>query len=160
MTINRLLLLAGLSILFAGCSTGMFTSGQQIDKNMYSYAGDSTAKEGVHYLFGRGVAQNDEKAFYYFQKAATAGDKYAMNEVAYLYAAGKGTRPDQKKSLFWYEKAATAGLVGAQFNLGLMYYYGIGTNVNKSLAMQWIHKSANSGFEPASSFLKSNKGMA
>lgn len=152
--------MTGLSILFAGCSTGMFTNGQQIDKSMYSYAGDSTAKQGVHYLFGRGVTQNDQKAFYYFEKAANAGDKYAMNEVAYLYAAGKGTRADDKKALFWYEKAAKAGLVGAQFNIGLMYYHGMGTAANKTMALQWIRKSADHGFEPAISFLKKNEGMA
>lgn len=160
MIINRLLFLAGLSILFAGCSTGTFTSGQQIDRNLYSYAGDSTAKQGVHYLFGRGVAQNDEKAFYYFEKGAKAGDKYAMNEVAYLYAAGKGTQQNDKQALFWYEKAARAGLVGAQFNVGLMYYHGMGTKVDKPIALQWIKKSAKRGFEPAENFLKENKGVA
>ncbi len=142
MSIQKLILIIGLSFLFAGCSTGGYYS-----DNMAG--GGGPAKMGMRYLLGRGVPQNDTKAFYYFNQAANNDDPFAQNEVAYLYAAGKGTSRNYERALFWYEKAANHGLASAQYNLGLMYLHGIGTAPNKEVAMQWFQKSAARGFEPA-----------
>jgi uncharacterized protein len=149
MSIQKLILIVGLSVLFAGCSTGGYFS----DNLPLSGAGGPT-KMGVRYLLGRGVVQNDAKAFYYFNKAANEGDPFAQNEVAYMYAAGKGTTRDDRKALVWYEKAANHGLSSAQYNLGLMYLHGLGTAPNKALAMHWFQQSAAHGFEPARKALK------
>ncbi len=157
MFMKRISLLAGLCVLFVGCTTGGYKNGQEIDSSMYSYRGDTTAKQGVRYLFGRGVKQDDAKAFQYFSEAAGQGDKFAKNEVAYLYAAGKGTKQDLHAAFRWYYEAAKEGLASAQFNTGLMYLNGMGTPSNKKLAMQWVKKSAAQGFEPASRFMKQAK---
>lgn len=137
---KKTLLILGLSFLFAGCSTGGYYS---------DLKGGTPTKMGVRYLLGRGVPQNDAKAFSYFSQAANADDPFAQNELAYMYAAGKGTSRDDRKALFWYEKAANHGLASAQYNLGLMYQHGLGTVPDEGLAKQWLEKSAARGFGPA-----------
>lgn len=144
MSIKKLLLLVGLSMLFAGCSTSNY-----LGNNSSAYSDNSPKSMGVRYLLGRGVEQNDEKAFYYFNKAAEENDPFAQNELAYMYAAGKGTQKSYKKAFSWYHKAAEHGLASAQYNLGLMYLRGLGTAPNKALAKEWFTKSAAHGFEPA-----------
>lgn len=111
---------------------------------------DSTTEMGVRYLLGRGVPQNDAKAFSYFKEAAdNDDDPFATNEVAYMYAAGRGTSRDYNQAFRYYQKAAEHGLASAQYNLGLMYARGLGTEQNSELAKQWYQKSASHGFEPA-----------
>lgn len=144
MSINKLMIGMGLCLLLVACSTGQYPgSNRQV-------AGQPTTTElGVRYLLGRGVAQSDEKAFYYFSEAANDDDPFAQNELAYLYASGKGTPRDSAKALIWYQKAADHGLASAQYNLGLMYETGLGTPPNKALALKWFQQSASHGFEPA-----------
>lgn len=143
MPIRKFIYLITLCITFSGCSTGGYQSGDWM-------ASDSdNTKMGVRHLFGRGAMQSDQKAFYYFNKAANDGDPFAQNEIAYMYAAGKGTSQDYVQALNWYQKAADHGLASAQYNLALMYLYGLGTPKNKLLAMKWLQKSAAHGFEPA-----------
>ncbi|MBV9576753.1 MAG: sel1 repeat family protein [Gammaproteobacteria bacterium] len=143
MYIRKFLYLIIACITFVGCSTGGYQSGDWMPSE-----GDN-AKMGVRYLLGRGAVQNDQKAFYYFNRAAEDGDPLAQNELAYLYAAGKGTKQDYTQALNWYQKAADHGLASAQYNLALMYLYGLGTPKNKTLALNWLQKSAAHGFEPA-----------
>ena len=144
MSFKKLLLIIGLSVLFAGCSTSNY-----VDAKSSPYSDSSPKSMGVRYLLGRGVEQSNEKAFYYFSKAADQDDPFAQNEVAYMYAAGKGTTRNYAKAFSYYRKAADHGLASAQYSLGLMYLRGIGTAPDKTAAMQWFKKSAAHGFEPA-----------
>lgn len=143
MSIQKMLLLAGLCVLFAGCSTSSYYGSD------HSTLPKTKAGMGARYLLGRGAPQNNEKAFAYFQQGAREGDPFAQNELAYLYAAGKGTQRNDAKAFSWYQKAASHGLASAEFNLGLMYLHGIGTTPDQALGMEWIKKSAAHGFEPA-----------
>lgn len=149
MSIKKLVLLMGLSALFAGCSTGRYAA-----DDIKPAKGETVADVGRRYLLGRGVPQNDVKAFYYFNQAANNDDPFAENEVAYLYAAGKGTPRNYEKAFVYYEKAANHGLASAQYNLGLLYLYGLGTQSNRALAIQWFQKAADHGFLPAQQQLK------
>src|SRR5437870_13579524 len=101
MSIKKLLLLGGLSVLFAGCSTNNYLA-----QNSAAWSDNSPRNMGVRYLLGRGVEQDDKKAFYYFNKAALQGDVLAQNEVAYLYGAGIGTARHNGLAFNWYEQAA------------------------------------------------------
>lgn len=146
MFIKRIMLVAGLSVLLAACSTG------RVNNSNDHYVTGTPTQMGVHYLLGRGVPQDDKKAFYYFSQADN--DPFAQNELGYLYAAGKGTDQDYSKAFYYYNKAAEHGLASAQYNLGLLYWRGLGTEQNKALAHEWFQKSANQGFEPAKRALK------
>lgn len=141
MSIRYIFVVVGLSVLFSACSTPKFPE--------TNTTGNSTTDLGARYLTGRGVAQDDNKAFYYFNQAAQANDPFAQNEVAYMYAAGKGVARDLHKAFLYYEKAANHGLASAQYSLGLMYRHGLGTTKNKALAHQWFKRSAGNGFMPA-----------
>jgi TPR repeat protein len=143
MSIKKIIILIGLSVLFAGCSTGSYYG-----SNWMGTSADNS-KMGQRYLFGQGAMQNDQKAFYYFSKAAKEDNAFAQNELAYMYAAGKGTPRDNGKAFYWYKKAAGHGLASAQYNLGILYYYGVGTAEDKTLAQKWFQKSAAHGFVPA-----------
>lgn len=137
-----------LTSMLAGCATTHYPSDMKVKPT------DSNADIGVRYLLGRGVAQNNDQAFYYFLKAANEGDPFAQNEVAYLYAAGKGTSQNFNKAFVYYQKAANQNLASAQFNLGLFYLHGLGTAENKTQGLEWIKKSAAHGFGPAKEMLR------
>jgi hypothetical protein len=140
MSIKKAMLLMGLCVLFAGCSTERF----------YGQSGSATNTDiGVRYLLGRGVQQNDTKAFYYFREAADDGDPFAQNELGYMYAAGKGTPRNYGKAFIYYQKAANHDLASAQYNLGMLYKYGLGVAPNQALSLEWTRKAAAHGFEPA-----------
>lgn len=142
MFIKKLILWMGLSMLLVGCSTG-----RHVESTSTQHLSDNEL--GMRYLLGRGVPQDDAKAFSYFNQAAKGDDAFAQNELGYLYAAGRGTSQDYAKSFINYEKAANQGLTSAQYNLGLLYLHGLGTSANKTLALQWMQKAAAKGFEPA-----------
>lgn len=133
--------LVGLSLLLVACSTPTFPE--------LGARGQDNTDTGVRYLLGRGVPQDDTKAFYYFNKAAYAGDAFAQNEVAYMYAAGKGVPRDFHKAFVNYEKAAKQGLSSAQYSLALMYHHGLGTAKDAAKAHYWFKRSADLGFKPA-----------
>lgn len=148
MSSKKFMLLLGVCLLMAGCaSTGNYSA------SGYEMGGSATDK-GVRYLLGRGVPQNSQKAFYYFNQAAKEDDPFAQNELGYMYAAGKGTEKDYVKSFVYYQKAANHGLASAQYNLGLIYARGLGTPRSRELALAWFKKSAAHGFEPAKLMLE------
>jgi len=147
MTFKKSLILIGLSVLLAACSTERYPGHAQGSQ------AESATDTGVRYLLGRGVPRSDTKAFYYFNQAADQGDPFAQNEVAYMYAAGKGTPRDYTKAFKYYQLAADHGLASAQYNLGVFYLRGLGTQANKELAVKWFRKSASHGFEPAKRML-------
>jgi TPR repeat protein len=78
---------------------------------------------GFHYAHGIGVKQNYEKAFEWYQKAADAGDAYAMYEVAHCYENGEGVDSDEDLYIEWLEKARDAGLECAEEELDEIGYY-------------------------------------
>jgi hypothetical protein len=68
-------------------------------------------------------AQNYEKAYEWFKKAANQEMGMAYGQLAYPCREGLGVAQDYNKVFAWYEKGAIAGDVSARFDLGLMYYH-------------------------------------
>lgn len=131
----------------------LFLSACATNNEMASGSGSTTTlndeQQGVRYLLGRGVKQNDDKAFYYFKRAAQDENPFAQNELAYLYFSGRGTTQSYVDAFYWYQKAAEHGLSSAQYNLAVLYDRGVGTDQDKALARQWYQKAAANGFTPA-----------
>src|SRR3990167_872338 len=148
MGIKIIVLVVSCLVFLAGCQTNPY-GGFPYNVTVHK----SASELGVMYLLGRGVPQDDEKAFYYFSRAARADDPFAQNELAYLYAAGKGTAKNPELAFYWYQKAANTGLASAEYNLGLMYLSGFGTEKNRALGISWVKKSAAHGFLPAQTAL-------
>jgi uncharacterized protein len=76
------------------------------------------------------------------QKAATAGNVDAMNNLGLLYQNGQGVAQSYDKARVWFQKAADAGDADAMNNLGELYYYGLGVARNYTQARDWYEKAA------------------
>ena len=77
---------------------------QTNENNVYDMVRRGYAFEhGTH-----GVEQDKNEAMKWYQKAADAGDSYAMFALGNEYA--RGEKQDEEKALMWYRKAAEAGL--------------------------------------------------
>src|SRR5438552_1072875 len=104
MRIKNILITICLVLLFSACSTTRSNDVSGSGKK------ESASALGVRYLLGRGVPQNDDKAFEYFKQAANEDDPFAQNELAYMYAAGKGTPRNNALAFKFYQKAAEHNL--------------------------------------------------
>jgi len=151
---TKILLLGSFCFLGMSC-TSMQESGFDNNSAAHGFQKEpidqATSQErlGKDYLLGRGVPENKEQAFYWFQKAAKQGNPYAANELGYLYASGKGVAQNYQLALEWYQLAADAGIPSAKYNVGLMYTYGLGTAVDKAKADVYFQEAAALGFTPA-----------
>lgn len=99
---------------------------------------------GDRYCNGIGVKKDSVTAFYWYQKAAEAGNPKAMNSLGYCYENAIGTAKDDEEAFDWYKKAAEAGNSIAMNNTGNCYYKGIGTHKNAERAFYWYQKAAES----------------
>ncbi len=80
----------------------------QTDENS---AYDMTQR-GYAYEQGQfGVAQDKKESMKWYQKAAEAGDSYAMFALGNAYSSGE--LQDEEQALMWYRKAAEVGLAFA-----------------------------------------------
>lgn len=61
---------------------------------------------------GRGIPQNDDKAYEWFQKAAEQGNAMAQCNLGLMYGSGHGVPQDDIKAFEWYQKAAEQGFTG------------------------------------------------
>src|SRR3990170_3029559 len=64
------------------------------------------AKYSLANLHGKGIEKNLEKAFYWYQRAAENGNKFAMNGLAICYKNGEGTEKSLEKASYWSQKLA------------------------------------------------------
>ncbi len=102
------------------------------------------------YRTGRGVEQDDQKAFYWYSKSAELGCAEAQNEIAeYCYSWGKGVEHNMAAAVQWYKKAVDQGYVPAMFNLAWCYEHGAGEEKNLTKAFEYYLKAANHGYERA-----------
>ena len=105
---------------------------------------------GYFYQYGyAGLAQDYQKAYYYYDKSAQQGYDFAQNNLGNLYNNGHGVKKDLRLAFYWYQKAAEQGNSAAQYNLAYAYQYGRGTNKNINLALKWYQNSAENGDEDA-----------
>jgi len=100
---------------------------------------------GVAYELGKGVPQDQEKAFYWYSKSAEQGDPPAQYNLGLMYQEGKTVPQDYKKAVYWYTKAAEQGDAGAQFNLGVAHERGKGASQNDKKTVYWYAKAAEQG---------------
>jgi protein TonB len=85
-------------------------------------------------------AQQYDKAFVCYEKAAVAGHSGAQYNLGVLYMEGAGTTKDFGKALEWFEKAANQGEKDAQYNLVVMYQDGVGVEKDPEKAKYWTDK--------------------
>ena len=83
------------------------------------------------YFFGWGINNNDKQAFFWFEKAALAGNGDAQYYLGRCYKEGRGIDCDLDKATIWYTKSAEQGDLDAQFEIA--YGYLIGMLVEKDV---------------------------
>lgn len=108
---------------------------------------------GAAYFLGRGVQRNEEKAAFWFEKAANAGDPGAQEEIGYFYQAGIGVPHDPVRAAHWFQLAAAGGRVSAKVNLGVAYLWGLGVPRNQPLALQLFHEALDKGSAVAAGYI-------
>ena len=129
---------------------------------------------GFCYQFGTGVDKNNQKAMYWYGKAAEQGNEDAKEQLKtidniknsqtytfferYIKKAESGdveaqcflanhyhSKGDHSQALSWYHKAAEQNNTDAQLILGDCYYDGLGTEEDYQQAFYWYEKAAGLG---------------
>lgn len=113
--------------------------------------GDSEAQYRMGYSFerGRGVDQNDSKAFLWYKKSADQGHKRAQVALAKMFVQGRGTEQDFRQAYLYYKKAADQGMASAMYEVGICYEFGQGVAKDLKQASEWCKRAVNEGSKDA-----------
>ena len=96
---------------------------------------------GRCYDKGRGVAEDDKQAFYWYSKSAAQDYAKAQYEVGKSYRHGEGVEKDLKKAVEYFTRAARQDNADAQLALGKCYLKGKGVTADRAKAKSWIKKA-------------------
>ena len=121
----------------------------QLEKRAYQGVPEAEHDLATLYASGRLVAQNYDRAVYWFTKAADGGVANAHYNLGVIYHQGMGVKEDMQKALDWYEKAAELGHPEAIYNLGIAYVEGIGTKMNIKKGVSYFKRAASAGVAQA-----------
>jgi len=93
-----------------------------------------------------GVAQNKNKAFYYFDKGCKGGHGKACFNVGLSYNNGLGVQQNYAKAINYYHLSIRQADYSKAFtSLGLMYEKGQGVKKNISKALDFYSKGCDRG---------------
>jgi localization factor PodJL len=79
------------------------------------------------------------------ERAAEAGDRKAMHNLALYYVEGSGGPKNTTNAAQWFRRAADLGLIDSQYNLGRLYEEGFGVSQNPAEAYKWYLIAAHAG---------------
>lgn len=118
--------------------------GVEAEARRVAETGDSIAQTlmGYLYRFGKGVAQNNQEAAMWLQKAAENKNTAAQTFIGHICREGIGVPQNYSEAVRWYQKAADKGHAPAQYALGHMYRYGLGVPQEFAAAIRWYQKAA------------------
>ncbi|GBC43731.2 kinase-like domain-containing protein [Rhizophagus irregularis DAOM 181602=DAOM 197198] len=100
---------------------------------------------GMCYEFGKGVYQNEIRAFEFYKKSAHQGFNDAQCKLGYCYDHGIGVDINKEKAFEFYKLAAEKNNCEAQGSLALLYEQGEGTKKSIEAAIYWYKEAANNG---------------
>jgi localization factor PodJL len=92
-----------------------------------------------------GLRKDLNEARVWTERAAEAGDRKAMHNLALYYFEGTGGPKNMTSAADWFRKAADLGLVDSQYNLARLYEKGFGVSQNPAEAYKWYLIAARSG---------------
>jgi localization factor PodJL len=92
-----------------------------------------------------GLRKDMNEARVWTERAAEAGDRKAMHNLALYYFEGSGGPKNMTTAADWFRKAADLGLVDSQYNLARLYEKGFGVSQNPAEAYKWYLIAARSG---------------
>src|SRR5690606_31157557 len=91
----------------------------------------------------------DTAAVDWWRKAAAAGSRVAMRNLANAYSEGRGLQADKRQAFHWFQKAANAGDVPSMRQLAVCYALGKGTVRDDLQSYVWFSVAAALGDEHA-----------
>ncbi|TDT43907.1 Sel1 repeat-containing protein [Halospina denitrificans] len=112
---------------------------------------------GARYSDGKGVKEDHEKAYRYFEKAASKNGKlrmYAEYNLGTMHLEGLFVPQDSAKAGEFFEKAAQKGYPPAQYNCGLALIDGWMGYEDYEAGVQWMEKAAAGGITEAQEALE------
>ena len=92
-----------------------------------------------------GLKKDLNEARVWTQRAADAGDRKAMHNLALYFVEGAGGPKNTTTAAQWFRRAADLGLVDSQYNLGRLYEEGFGVSQNPAEAYKWYLIASRSG---------------
>jgi TPR repeat protein len=111
---------------------------------------------GGMYEIGVGVARNEAKCAYWWQRASDNGHVNATKALGSMYFSGRGVAQDYEKAMALYLKAAELGHPHAIKYVALGYKRGLGLPQDDAKAAEWADKAtALGGPDSAVVFLES-----
>ncbi|GAA5872577.1 hypothetical protein JCM16303_004569 [Sporobolomyces ruberrimus] len=101
---------------------------EKVDDQTTMVAGLAAGYLGRMFLRGEGVNVNFAKAFLWFKRGTTRGDRESHNGLGVMYRDGLGVDRNLKTAIMHFHAAAQQDLAEAQVNLG-KYHFGMGETV-------------------------------
>ncbi|MCX4357638.1 MAG: relaxase MobL [Oscillospiraceae bacterium] len=99
---------------------------------------------GKMFALGYGTKQDYSKAFTWFEKSATAGNKFAQYSLGSLYYYGNGVSQSYEKAFEYYKLSADPDNAYACYETAKMLRDGIGVEKNTAQADVYFKKAYNS----------------
>jgi localization factor PodJL len=110
-------------------------------------SGDASAayEVAIRFAEGHGVAQNNEAAAHWLDRAAKLGLAPAQFRLGGLYEKGIGVKKNLATAHDFYRAAADKGHGKAMHNLAVLYAEGVDGAADYRTAAQWFRKAADRG---------------
>jgi TPR repeat protein len=119
-----------------------YLNGWKIDEELIEQENDRI-QFGLGYFYE--LQKDLEKSFYWYQKSAENGNKFAQYNLGLYYQNGCGIEKDEIEAFKWYEKSAEQNNSDAQNYLGFFYKNGISIRKDLKKSFYWYQKSAENG---------------
>ena len=117
------------------------------DLTRKAMAGDAHAEYQLGDAFARGtdVPRNDERAAYWYRRAADHGNALAAYALGGMFEQGVGVQRDAREAMNWYRKASVTGFPHGAFDVGRLYEAGQLGPPNPRIAAGWYRIAADAG---------------
>ncbi|WP_225769028.1 SEL1-like repeat protein [Inquilinus sp. Marseille-Q2685] len=112
-------------------------------------AGDANAEYEIGTRFARGmeVPQSDERAAYWYRRAADQRKADALYALGLVYLNGSGVPRDVREAMNWFRRASIAGNPRGAYEVGRLYESGELGPPNPRIAAGWYRIAADGGDE-------------
>lgn len=117
----------------------------QLQKSAENGDAEAMTELGICYFQGKGVKEDNDKAFMWLSKAVDAGNAKAHCWLGACYQYGYGTDKNMEKAIELYTKGADLGDSDSMNYVGTCLEKGNGVLMNLERAVYWYTKAAELG---------------
>lgn len=130
----------------AACCLGAFAQNiAQLQRSAENGDAEAMTELGICYFQGKGVKEDNDKAFMWLSKAVDAGNAKAHCWLGACYQYGYGTDKNMEKAIELYTKGADLGDSDSMNYVGICLEKGNGVLMNLERAVYWYTKAAELG---------------